>query len=603
MRSIRLSLVLCFLVLLALALGTVSWFVYRTTKQSLTDKERAARELLQQQYTSLCKTEHELLDTHILQRAQTLARMAQTQWGFGSPVPLQVSGIAGVANTPLGALALPAWLEAAERRRRLPHITIDFAEDVLEEDWDGVDREYFQTSDFFGRPLQRSTSMGKFAFALDGRHMHEQLALFESHFDDSEVNGKQVRRVTLKAPVSKFTFNPGPPPQRGRRGNGRPNPNARRPQPNGDEEQDERPGPPRGRGPMSRGSTPIIFILCASETGERDLALAGFKQKLDGDLSQLESASLATLADVRTKLWTIALGTFAVAAIGGFWLVRLGLSPLERLSEAVGAISERDFRLPLKGDEEKLPRELRPIVDRLQQTLAMLERAFARERQAAADISHELRTPLAALLASTELGLRKTRTPNEYRQILENCHLSSQQMSRLVERLLALARLDAGVDTYCPREIDAAEIVRECASLVKPLAESRGLDLRVNCLETAPLHSDPDKLREIVSNLLSNAVEYNVPEGSVDLALKRHNGTLEIDVHDTGVGISPEACARIFDRFYRADPSRASDGLHAGLGLAIVKGYLDIMGGSISVDSSPQQGTTFHVKLPVRDKD
>jgi signal transduction histidine kinase len=112
--------------------------------------------------------------------------------------------------------------------------------------------------------------------------------------------------------------------------------------------------------------------------------------------------------------------------------------------------------------------------------------------------------------------------------------------------------------------------------------------------------TDPDKLREVLTNLLHNAVQYNRPNGEIDLRVARDNGHLQVEVRDTGIGIAPEARDCVFERFYRADPSRNSDGLHAGLGLAIVKEYVDLMGGTIAVDSAEGQGSTFRVRLPVR---
>jgi heavy metal sensor kinase len=294
-------------------------------------------------------------------------------------------------------------------------------------------------------------------------------------------------------------------------------------------------------------------------------------------------------------LW-ISLAAFAAIAAGSFWLVRLGLSPLRRLSEAVSKVSEKDFRLPF--NQAEVPRELQPIVERLTQTLDSLKRAFAREKQAAADISHDLRTPLAALLTTTEVALRKPRSPEEYRELLLDCQESGRQMSNLVERLLALARLDAGVDILRPCEVDAAALAEQCASLVRPLAEARGLDLRTHIQGPAPVTTDPNGLREVITNLLANAIQYNRPEGTIDLVVEQDNGSLRVEVHDSGIGIPAAAREQIFQRFYRGDPSRSSDGLHAGLGLAIVKGYIDLMGGTIRVDSTEGKGSTFRVDLP-----
>jgi signal transduction histidine kinase len=102
-----------------------------------------------------------------------------------------------------------------------------------------------------------------------------------------------------------------------------------------------------------------------------------------------------------------------------------------------------------------------------------------------------------------------------------------------------------------------------------------------------------------MNNLLSNAIEYNRPQGSVDLSVARDNGSLTVEVSDTGVGMDDETQEHIFERFYRADPSRTAETMHAGLGLAIVKGYVDLMGGTIDLESEKDQGTRFRLKLPV----
>jgi heavy metal sensor kinase len=340
----------------------------------------------------------------------------------------------------------------------------------------------------------------------------------------------------------------------------------------------------------------VYFIQWARNTARRDAVLAQYREELDRDLASLENDTQETLSALRERLFWISLVTFAGIVGGCFWLVRLGLSPLQRLTEAVSRVSEKDFRLPF--DQRGVPRELQPIVERLNQTLDQLKRAFAREKQAAADISHDLRTPLAALLTTTDVALRKPRSPDEYRELLLDCRESGRQMSNLVERLLALARLDAGGDTLRPSEVDAAALAEQCAALVRPLAEARGIDLRVHLQGPSLVTADPDKLREVITNLLANAIQYNRPEGTIDLVVEHANGSLRVEVHDTGIGIPESAREQIFERFFRGDPSRSSDGLHAGLGLAIVKGYVELMGGTIRVDSTEGKGSTFRVFLP-----
>ena len=343
---------------------------------------------------------------------------------------------------------------------------------------------------------------------------------------------------------------------------------------------------------------PAIILQYGLETADRDASLAKLAEDLERSLGDLHNESDQARASLgRQLLWT-SLGAFAALVVGGFFLVRVSLKPIDRLSEAVSKVSEKDFRLPI--EQAQLPGELQPIAGRLSQTLEQLKRAFEREKQAAADISHELRTPVAALITTLDITLRKQRTAEEYREVLEDCRASGRQINNLVERLLTLARLDAGADMSRPREVDASALADQCVALVRPLAEARGLRLSMHHNGPAAVHADPDKLREVLTNLLHNAIEYNKPNGTIDVSVERNNGSLAMEVRDTGIGISPQAQKRVFERFYRVDPSRHADSPHAGLGLAIVKGYVDLMGGTIDVQSAVDAGTTFRIKLPVR---
>ena len=135
--------------------------------------------------------------------------------------------------------------------------------------------------------------------------------------------------------------------------------------------------------------------------------------------------------------------------------------------------------------------------------------------------------------------------------------------------------------------------------MVRPLAEAHGLQLHLERNGPINLHTDPNKFREIVSNLLHNAIAYNRPRGEVTVGVQARKGKVELEVKDTGIGISEDAVSHIFDRFYRVDSSRHAEGSHSGLGLSIVKGYVDLMGGDIRVESRLGQGSTFHIELPM----
>jgi signal transduction histidine kinase len=337
----------------------------------------------------------------------------------------------------------------------------------------------------------------------------------------------------------------------------------------------------------------VQFVAPAAILSDR---LRQDQEDRDDQLARVRADTRIELAQLRTKLTLIGCGTFAALVVGGWLIVARGLAPVRKLSDAVSRVSEKDFRLPVRDDE--LSRELVPIHSRLTQTLDLLHRAFAREKQAVADISHELRTPIASLLATLDVALRKPRTPEQYRATLEDCRAIARQLGQLVERIMTLASLDAGTARTNSARIDASEVASGCAAVIRPLAAAHGLTLEVKADPPLGLDTDPDKLREVLVNLLHNAVEYNRPDGKVELNGRRANGRIVLEVRDTGIGMTPEVREKIFERFFRADPSRHATGVHAGLGLAIVKEYVGRLGGTIAVESEPGVGSTFRVELP-----
>jgi heavy metal sensor kinase len=588
-----------FLALLAVALLAASLLVYRNAEEYRNAELKAMEELIQAQYENHCRNAEESLKSALLAQAQSLAQLVQVQLEWHRADLMQGSlmlfGLVSSNFNPSGYALAPLWLAEGVpiqperdqpppapawfihngvRRRLFPYLfQIKLPHMLLPED--SQNGEYFQI-DCPHSPSYRSDAMIQAGqtFELPATDFdRDQVVHWE--FDGTKVANTPVLRVVLQASGVAFERpRPSPPSQAGRRSN--------------------------------RGLT--IYVHCAAKLDKHQAILAGFRQERDDESAKVTDETHDSLRSLRHWLWGISLAVFAATAAGTYGLVRLGLSPLRRLSYAVSRVSVKDFRLSL--DNRPLPLELRPIAERLTNTLDLLKRAFAREKQAAADISHELRTPLAALMTTTEFALRKPRSSEHYRELLGDVHASAQQMNQIVERLLTLARLDAGVDRLRVQSVDVAALAQQCADVVRPLAEARGLKLAVKNGWAAMngaggegarlVQADPDKLREIVSNLLHNAIQYNRPGGAIDLRLGRQNGKLEVEVQDTGIGIADEVRERIFERFYRADPSRGGDDLHAGLGLAIVKEYIDLMGGSIGVESIEGQGSTFRVVLPVR---
>jgi heavy metal sensor kinase len=607
-KSIRLSLVVYLLALLAVAFGAVSLLVYRSTRDTLTSKRQATESLIEAQYKERSRAEEQRLDDALLAQAGRLAGLATIAWDFGKVWHLQTESdwqhvpqreasylrVLNSALVPNGYLpAAVSVMEARSAPLTLGPLTfcvneIRYEKEDLDHHIDPMMAQYYQVHHTWGGTY-RSESLGDLAlpFELAQPDMEKVIV---SKFDEIRLaDGTRVRRVVLQIP----------PPRRaavivGRPRNGSQGPGGQRndPMPRTDRPPNDR---PRGMH-LEEIRRPALIVQCAFDLAKRDAVLAKFAEDRDKEIAELAARTESSLSELKQHLLAICLVTFVATVLGGIWLVRVGLSPLRKLSVAVSRVSAKDFRLQF--DDRRLPGELKPIVERLAETLDQLKRAFLREKQAAADISHELRTPLAALLTTIDVTLRKPRSAETYREALEDCRSSGQTMNVLVERLLALARLDAGVDMLRPQSVDAAELAEQCASLVRPLAEARGLHLNVHRNGPAVLEADPAKLREVVTNLLHNAIQYNRPDGSVDLSVARRNGNLELEVADTGIGIGVEAKQHIFERFYRADPSRSTDGLHAGLGLAIVKGYVDLMGGTVAVESTEGKGSTFRVCLP-----
>lgn len=339
-----------------------------------------------------------------------------------------------------------------------------------------------------------------------------------------------------------------------------------------------------------------VFVQAARPVEELEARLVDATAERDGALDNIRRESREALAELRTKLGLIGAGSFLALVGGGWFIVARGLAPVRTLSDAVSRVSEKDFALTVFPAD--LSVELAPIHARLTQTLDQLRAAFAREKEAVADISHELRTPIASLLATIDVTLRKPRTPEQYRTTLEDCRGIAKQLGQLVERIMTLASLDAGAARGAVSRVDAADLAGSCAVVIRPLAESHGQTFALAAPGPAELDTDPDRLREILMNLLHNAVEYNRPGGRVELAVRAADGRVVFEVRDTGIGMTPEVRAKIFERFYRADPSRTATGVHAGLGLAIVKEYVDRLGGTIAVESTPGEGTVFRVSFP-----
>ncbi len=294
------------------------------------------------------------------------------------------------------------------------------------------------------------------------------------------------------------------------------------------------------------------------------------------------------------KLAAVGAGVIVLGLAGGWWLASRAIRPVDAISATAARIAggRLDERIPVSGNGSELDR----LAAVLNHAFAQLDAAFAEQARFTSDAAHELRTPVSVILAQTQLALARPRDSDEYRESIEITRRSALRMQSLIESLLALARLDARTEPARRQPCDLASIGREQLDLIQPLAAERGIVLHQE-LEPAVCVADPDRVAQICTNLLSNAVKYNRIGGEVRLSSRRENGHALLTVTDTGLGIAAQHLPHIFDRFYRADDSRNRSTGGAGLGLAICKLLTEAEGGSLTVNSVEDRGSTFTLQI------
>lgn len=227
--------------------------------------------------------------------------------------------------------------------------------------------------------------------------------------------------------------------------------------------------------------------------------------------------------------------------------------------------------------------------------------AYKQQMRFTADASHELRTPLSVIITQTQMLLSRQRSLEEYREGLEICRRHAEGMRNLVNSLLDLARVDAAHLDLHFSDSNLSELVHDCARLVRPVADSRQITLTVDT-QDAPCRIDEEKIRRVITNLLGNAIQYNLPCGKVHVTVRHERRTVILTVSDTGIGIPADHLPHIFERFYRVEKSRTRLHGGTGLGLAICQALVKAHHGTIEAESEPNKGSTFRVELPTTPK-
>ena len=298
--------------------------------------------------------------------------------------------------------------------------------------------------------------------------------------------------------------------------------------------------------------------------------------------------------------WLLIVGAIAAVAVafgGGYLLASLALGPIDRITATARGIGATTLgrRLHLGGPNDEVHRlalAFDEMLDRIDETLD-------RERRFTADAAHELRTPLTILKGELEVALRRERSPEAYRQAMASMAHEVDRLVRLTNDLLTLARADEGGVPLEREAVSVDELIRWTAEHFQRAARAKGITLETSCPDPHDVRGDPDRLRQLLTNLVDNAITYSSTGARVRLRCDRDGSFARIAVADTGIGIAPEDLPHVFDRFYRADRARVRTSAGSGLGLPIAQVIVRAHDGRIVVESHPGRGTTVTVWLPL----
>jgi two-component system sensor histidine kinase QseC len=308
----------------------------------------------------------------------------------------------------------------------------------------------------------------------------------------------------------------------------------------------------------------------------------------------VETAGLdATLIRIRLVLAGVSLAAILLSAGVLAWVIHRGLKPLGDLAGRIERLGETD--LSARVDVPAAPSELVAVVQRLNELLSRLEAAFAREKSFTADVAHELRTPLAGLRSTLDVTLSRPREPDAYRSAMTDCLAITRQMQSMVDNLLWLARMERGQCRIDRQPVVLHSLVEDCWKGLAGRAAERRLQVAWQIDPEFVVETGREQLRQVLHNILDNAVEYTDTGGSIRIEAVSGNGLRQLRVSNTGNRLSPEQIDQVFQRFWRGDAARQSTGVHCGLGLSLSRQLIALLGGSISTECA--DGGVFRVTV------
>jgi len=341
---------------------------------------------------------------------------------------------------------------------------------------------------------------------------------------------------------------------------------------------------------LSDGSELLISRLpFTARDGSRFLIEAGAPYKQVEDVSRGLLLALAIVLPI----------VVAVAIGGGYMLMRRALRPVDEITRSAERITSRNLseRLPLAHTGDELER----LSISLNQMIARLEEAFHYIRRFTADASHELRTPLTVMRGELEAMAQQPQLAPEVRETIGSVLEETERLTKIVESLLAISRLDAGEAQMERMEFDLADLVATTTEQMRLLAEDKKISLYCDAAREVEVEGDRARLKQVVVNLLDNAIKYTPKGGSINIRVRPTKGSAVLEVEDNGIGMPSAALPHVFDRFYRIDKARSRQMGGAGLGLSIIKSICTAHGGWVEVESSEGQGSRFRVELPLSD--
>ncbi|KAB0509450.1 heavy metal sensor histidine kinase [Pseudomonas moorei] len=346
------------------------------------------------------------------------------------------------------------------------------------------------------------------------------------------------------------------------------------------------PAAPHARLVDDHASEPVRLAWQDVMQGDRGLTLiAG---KLLAEREQMMGA-------YRLKLWLAMSVGALLAFVFGWWVSQRGLRPVRLLAKRAAAIDVQHLHLRL--DEFNELNELKLLCSALNQMLARLEDGFAQLSRFSEDLAHEMRTPLGNLMGHTQQALRRSRSIEDYQNLLVSNQEEYERLARMIDSMLFLARTEQANARVNVEQINLHDLIEQLCEYFEGVAQERDVQLLNQTQDQ--LMGDPGLIRRALANLLANALRYAIPESAVTISSRVMQDTLDITVHNHGEPIAAEHLPRLFERFYRCDPSRNQPDDSGGLGLAIVRSIMQLHGGSVSVDST-EAGTSFHLAFPLK---